>query len=60
MEVSLQKHDLYAADEFFVTGTGAEVMPVTKIDGRVIADGVVGPITRRLTKAFHELVRKAN
>lgn len=60
MEVSLQKHDLYAADEFFVTGTGAEVMPVTKIDGRVIADGAVGPITRRLIKAFHELVRKAN
>ena len=60
MEVTLQKHDLYAADEFFVTGTGAEVMPVTKIDGRVVADGGVGPVTRRLIKAFHELVRKAN
>jgi len=56
-EKTLQRHDLYIADEMFVTGTGAEVMPVTKIDGREIGSGQVGPITLKLTKAFHRHVR---
>lgn len=59
VEKTLQRHDLYIADEMFVTGTGAEVMPVTKIDGRVIGSGSVGPITRKLTQAFHSHVREA-
>lgn len=57
-ERTLQKHDLYVADEFFLTGTGAEVMPVTKIDGRTIGTGVAGPITKRLIEAFHRHVRE--
>ena len=57
-EQSFQKHDLYVADECFVTGTGAEVAPVTKIDGRVIGDGQPGPLTRRLIEAFHKHVRE--
>jgi len=57
VEKTLQRHDLYIADEMFVTGTGAEVMPVTKIDGREIGSGQVGPITLKLTKAFHRHVR---
>jgi branched-chain amino acid aminotransferase len=57
VEKSLQRHDLYIADEMFVTGTGAEVMPVTRIDGRAVGDGQVGPITRRLIAAFHHHVR---
>jgi len=57
VEKTLQRHDLYIADEMFVTGTGAEVMPVTRIDGRSIGDGGVGPITQRLTQAFHRHVR---
>jgi branched-chain amino acid aminotransferase len=57
VEKTLQRHDLYIADECFVTGTGAEVMPVTKIDGRIVATGQPGPITRRLTEAFHKHVR---
>jgi len=56
-EVRLTRYDLYTADEAFVTGTGAELMPVTSADGRVLADGTPGPITRRLTEAFHALVR---
>ena len=56
-EQSFQKHDLFVADECFVTGTGAEVAPVTKIDGRVIGDGTRGPITRRLIEAFHKYGR---
>jgi branched-chain amino acid aminotransferase len=57
-EQSFQKHDLFVADECFVTGTGAEVAPVTKIDGRVIGDGHPGPITKRLIEAFHKYVRE--
>src|SRR5687768_4191908 len=57
-ERTLQKHDLYVADEFFLTGTGAEVMPVTKIDGRVVGAGAAGPITKRLIEAFHRHVRE--
>ena len=56
-EQTFQKHDLFIADECFVTGTGAEVAPVTKIDGRVIGDGTPGKITKRLIEAFHKHVR---
>jgi branched-chain amino acid aminotransferase len=57
-ETTLQRHDLYVADECFLTGTGAEVVPVTKIDNRTIADGKPGPITKKLTEAFHRYVRE--
>jgi branched-chain amino acid aminotransferase len=57
IEKRLQRYDLYAADECFVTGTGAEVMAVTRIDGRTIGSGEPGPITRRLTEAFFKQVR---
>jgi branched-chain amino acid aminotransferase len=58
MEKTLQRHDLYVADECFLTGTGAEVIAVTKIDGRQIGDGQRGPITKKLTDAFHRHVRE--
>jgi len=58
LELSFQKHDLFVADECFVTGTGAEVAPVTKIDGRIIGTGQPGPITKRLIEAFHKYVRE--
>jgi branched-chain amino acid aminotransferase len=57
IEKSLQRHDLYIADECFLTGTAAEVVPVTQIDGRPIGAGTPGPITRRLMEAFHKHVR---
>jgi branched-chain amino acid aminotransferase len=57
VEKTLQRHDLFIADECFVTGTGAEVMPVTKIDGRTVGTGHPGPITRQLIEAFHKHVR---
>lgn len=56
-EKTLQRQDLYAADECFLTGTGAEVIPVTRIDGRTIGNAEPGPVTRRLTEAFHKMVR---
>ncbi len=54
-ETTLAVHDLYTADECFLTGTGAEVMPVIGIDGREIGEGKPGAITLRLLEAFREL-----
>ena len=56
-EQRLERHDLYIADECFLTGTAAEVIGVTKIDGRTIGTGQRGPITHKLHTAFHKLVR---
>ncbi|MBN1534531.1 MAG: branched-chain-amino-acid transaminase [Spirochaetes bacterium] len=55
-ETRLTRFDLYGADECFITGTGAEIMPVVRIDGRTVGRGAPGPLTRRLTAAFRELV----
>ncbi|MBC7110301.1 MAG: branched-chain-amino-acid transaminase [Archaeoglobi archaeon] len=57
-EQNISLFDLYTADEVFVTGTAAEIAPVTKIDGRVIGDGKVGPVTRRLMKEFEKLTEE--
>jgi branched-chain amino acid aminotransferase len=56
-EQTLVRHDLYTADECFLTGTAAEIIPVVEIDGRKVGDGVPGAMTKRLTAAFHTLVR---
>ncbi|MEX2168169.1 MAG: branched-chain-amino-acid transaminase [Pirellulales bacterium] len=56
-EVALTKHDVYVADECFLTGSAAEVVPVVSVDMRTIGDGKPGPITRQLTEKFHQLVR---
>ena len=58
-EQVLQRHDLYVADECFLTGSAAEVVPVTKIDGRLIGTGEVGPVTRQLIDAFRRYVRES-
>jgi branched-chain amino acid aminotransferase len=55
-ERDLGLFDLYTADEVFVTGTAAEVAPVTKVDGRVIGTGKPGPVTLDLIDAFRALV----
>lgn len=56
-EIPLTKHDVYIADECFLTGTAAEVVPVVKVDSRKIGTGVPGPITRQLIERFHALTR---
>ena len=53
-ETALTKHDVYIADECFLTGTAAEVIPATSLDRRVIGDGTPGPVTRQLLAAFRE------
>jgi len=56
-EENLTRHDLYVADECFLTGTAAEVVPVVRIDKRTIGDGHPGPVTRRLLEEFHRRTR---
>ena len=57
-EQRLTRFDVYTADECFLSGTGAEVMPIAEVDGRRIGTVTPGPITKRLLDAFHALVRK--
>jgi len=57
LEVALTKHDVYIAEECFLTGTAAEVVPVVKVDSRPIGTGKPGPVTRELMGKFHELTR---
>jgi len=52
---TLTRYDLYIADEFFLTGTAAEVIPVVTYDRRPIGDGKPGAFTKRFLAAFHEL-----
>tara|TARA_B100001758_G_scaffold54674_1_gene45072 strand:+ start:216 stop:1094 length:879 start_codon:yes stop_codon:yes gene_type:complete len=56
-EPNLTRYDLYNADECFLTGTGAEIVPVVKIDERKIGNGKPGLITKKLVKAYQELTK---
>jgi len=53
----MSRHDVFSSDECFLTGTAAEVIPVTKVDGRPIGNGKVGEITETLRKAFLDLTQ---
>ncbi|MEM1442801.1 MAG: branched-chain-amino-acid transaminase [Verrucomicrobiota bacterium] len=55
-EVMLSRYDLYTADELFLTGTAAEVVPVAEYDQRKIGSGEPGPVTKQLIGAFRSLV----
>jgi branched-chain amino acid aminotransferase len=57
VERTMDRHDVYTADECFLTGTAAEVIPVVECDGRPIGTGKPGPVTKDLLKRFHALVR---
>jgi branched-chain amino acid aminotransferase len=57
-EKRLTRYDVYTADECFLSGTGAEVMPIAEVDGRMIGTATPGPVTKQLSDAFHALVRK--
>ncbi|MEO7190235.1 MAG: branched-chain amino acid transaminase [Vicinamibacterales bacterium] len=57
VERPIGRTELYVADEVFLCGTGAEVTPVRSVDRRVVGDGQVGPITRRLSEHFEAVVR---
>ena len=57
-ETTMSLEDLYEADECFLTGSAAEVVPVIKVDGNVIGEGTPGPVTRRLTDLFRLAVQQ--
>jgi branched-chain amino acid aminotransferase len=56
-EPNLTRYDMFNADECFLTGTGAELIPVVKIDGRVVGTGKPGSVTRSLVKRYHALTQ---
>jgi len=56
-EPNLTRYDLFNADECFLTGTGAELIPVVKIDGRVIGTGKPGPLFRQLANEYRALTK---
>jgi len=56
-ETNLTRYDMFNADECFLTGTGAELVPVVKIDGRVIGAGKPGPATQELVVKYRALTK---
>ena len=59
-ERAITVHELYNADEVFVTGTAAEVVPIVKITGRKIGEGEAGPVFARILGRFRELIKRSN
>ena len=57
IEQNVPREALYLADEVFFTGSAAEITPISKIDNIVVGEGVAGPITRKLQKAFFDIVK---
>jgi branched-chain amino acid aminotransferase len=56
-ETNLTRYDLFNADECFLTGTGAELVPVVRLDGRTIGTGKPGPVTERLVQQYRSLTK---
>ena len=54
----ITRHEVFIADECFLTGTAAEIIPVVKVDGRVIGDGRPGALTKKLMASFHAMTTK--
>ena len=57
-ETPLLRHDIYNAEECFITNTSSEILPVISVDDRLIADGRPGPVTKGLAKDFKVYVRR--
>jgi len=57
-EANLTRYDIWVADELFLTGTAAEIIPIVKVDARPIGDGKPGPLTARFLERFRQLVSK--
>ena len=60
VERSMVRSELYTADEFFMTGSAAELVPVNSIDTITVGKGVAGPITQKLQKAYFDAVHGKN
>ncbi|MCK4702416.1 aminotransferase class IV, partial [Candidatus Bathyarchaeota archaeon] len=57
-EGNITLQDLWTADEAFICGTGAEIRPITMVDGRTIGDGGTGPVTRKAIKLYETYIRE--
>jgi len=57
-ELPMTRYDIFTADECFLTGSGAELIPVVKLDGRLIGDGKPGVMTKKLLDRFHKETKK--
>ncbi|OLA99894.1 MAG: branched-chain-amino-acid transaminase [Verrucomicrobia bacterium 13_2_20CM_54_12] len=57
-ETDITRHDVFVADECFLTGTAAEIVPVVKADGRSIGNGKPGPVTARIIARFRQVTRE--
>jgi branched-chain amino acid aminotransferase len=60
VERSIDRTELYIADEIFMTGTAAHLTPVVEVDRRPVGDGTPGPITRKLSALFFDVIRGKN
>ena len=58
VECHLTRHEIFNADECFLTGTAAEIIPVVKVDGRVIGTGQPGTVTKKMMQLFHQVTQK--
>ncbi len=54
----ITRHEVYTADECFLTGTAAELIPIVKVDGRRIGDGKPGKVTKKMIKLFKSVISK--
>ena len=54
---AMRRDDLYVADEAFLTGTAAEIVPIGSVDDRVVGNGLPGPITKAIQATYHQAVR---
>jgi branched-chain amino acid aminotransferase len=60
IERTIDRTELFIADEVFLTGTAAHLSAVTEVDRRAVGDGKVGPITRKLQDLFFDIIRGRN
>ena len=60
VERTVDRSEIYVADECFLTGTAAHLTPVTRLDHRAIGDGQIGPITKKLQSIYFDVVRGKN
>ena len=57
-ETTINRYDIYTADEAFLSGTAAEIVGIVKLDGRLVGSGSVGPVTKDLATRFRELANR--
>jgi branched-chain amino acid aminotransferase len=60
VERHVRKEELYGADELFFCGTGAQISPIVKVDGKKIGEGGVGPVTKKLQEIYFRAARGDN